>query len=221
LKAVVFDLDGTLIDSVIDFKKMKCMMIEYLESVGVTTGLLNDRMLSFEITDTAAENLRRKGFTKEQIAGVLKRVSGIMNQIDLEAVDKAAVLDGVPEALKVLKAEGFKLGVMTRGCREYTEKVLRKLSLRGYFDAVAARDDVDKPKPNPEHAFHLLSLLGVSAEEVLYVGDHGSDAECAERAGLRFVLLRRPGQSNEVSGESSSQVIESVEDVVRLVGVLR
>ena len=217
MKAVIFDLDGTLINSVIPFEKMKQMMIAYLESVGVSPDLLNDRMLNFEITGKAAEDLRAKGFPEEQIRTILGRISEIMNRVELESVDSAAATEGVREALRDLKANGLKLGVMTRGCREYAQKVLGRLGLREYFDAVVARDDVEKPKPNPEHAFHLLSLLGVSAAEALYVGDHWSDAECAKQAGLGFVLFGRPGQDTEPSREFSFEAVDDIRDVVSLV----
>ena len=217
MQAVVFDLDGTLVDSVIDFRKMKHMMIEHLESVGVTGGILNDNMLNFEITGKAEENLRAKGFTKEHIEKSLERVTEIMNQVELESIDRATAIEGAAEALEALKAKGLKLGVMTRGCREYAEKVLERLGLRRYFDAVVARDDVEKPKPNPEHAFHLLSLLAVSPEETLYVGDRWADAECARRAGLHFVLFGRPGHDHGPLKDSSLQVVDSIRDVVGLV----
>jgi len=217
MKAVVFDLDGTLINSVIQFERMKQMMIAYLEGVGVSPGLLSDQMLNFEITGKATEDLSAKGATDEQIATFLARVSEIMNQVELESVDRAVATEGAREALGDLKAKGLKLGVMTRGCREYAESVLSRLGLREYFDAVVARDDVDKPKPNPEHAFHLLSLLSVSAEDVLYVGDHWSDAECASQAGLGFVFFRRPGREVPPSGEFSFEVVDDIRDVVKLV----
>jgi len=217
MEAVVFDLDGTLINSVIQFEKMKQMMITYLEKAGVTPGLLDDGMLNFEITSKATEDLRAKGFGEECIAAVLGGVSEIMNHVELESVDRAAATEGVQEALRDLKAKGLKLGVMTRGCREYAERVLSRLGLREYFDAVVARDDVEKPKPNPEHAFHLLSLLGVSAAEALYVGDHWSDAECAKQAGLRFVFFGRPGQDTQPQGGLSFEAVDDIRDIVKLV----
>jgi len=61
LRAVIFDLDETLIHSGIDFKKMKSETIKFLQGVGVAHELLNNRMLNVEITRVAVENLRGKG----------------------------------------------------------------------------------------------------------------------------------------------------------------
>jgi len=191
LKAVIFDLDGTLINSAIPFEKMKLKIIKYLEEAGVTTGLLNKKMLNFEITRRAIDDLKNKGFSQQYIRETLCEVSRIMNEVELESLDGASLIPGVPETLKALKERGLKLGLMTRSCREYAEKILKRFNIRKYFDAVIARDDVENPKPDPTHAIRLLDLLDVSAEEALFIGDHWSDAECAKRSGLKFVLFSR------------------------------
>jgi len=89
--------------------------------------------------------------------------------------------------------------------------------LADYVDAIAARDDVEESKPNPEHAFHLLRLLGVSVEEALLVGDHWLDAECASRAGIRFVLFRRPDQDVQASQVHGYQAIGNMTEIVDVV----
>ncbi|RJS90435.1 HAD family phosphatase, partial [Candidatus Bathyarchaeota archaeon] len=143
LKAVIFDLDGTLINSAIPFEKMKLKIIKYLEEVGVTTGLLNKKMLNFEITRRAIDDLKNKGFSQQYIRETLCEVSRIMNEVELESLDGASLILGAAETLRALKERGLKLGLMTRSCREYAEKILERFNIRKYFDAVIARDDVE------------------------------------------------------------------------------
>jgi len=216
LRAIIFDLDDTLIHSGIDFRKMKSETIKFLQNVGVPSGLLNDRMVNFEIIRLSVENLRGKGFSKQEIQRVLASVNEIMNQVELESFDKAGVIDGVLETLKALKANGLKVGIMTRSCREYTEKVLAKFGLSNYVDAFAARDDVEKPKPNPEHAFYLLRLLGVSVDNALFVGDHWLDAQCAREAGIKFIMFRKQDQGIETSKECDYQTIKDIREIVNI-----
>lgn len=217
MKAVIFDLDETLIRSRIDFKKMKSEVIKFLQSAGVTRDLLNVGMLNFEITRVGAEDLRGKGSTEEEIRQVLARVTQIMNRVELESLEEATLIEGVPETLRSLKAEGLKIGIMTRSCREYTERVLAKFGLRDYIDSIAARDDVENPKPNPEHAIYLLRLLGVSAREALLVGDHWLDGLCAKDANVRFILFRRREQSLEPPKEYQYQTIDNMEELVKII----
>jgi phosphoglycolate phosphatase len=214
LKAVIFDLDGTLINSAIPFKEMKRKVIAFLHANGVDDRLLNEDMLSAEIIDLAICYLQRKDSSENQVSEILAQLSNIMNEVELQSTGNATVIEGVPRILGVLKERGLKLGVMTRGCSEYTHKILTKFSLNRYFDAVVARDDVDQPKPNPEHAFHVLKLLGVKAQETLFIGDHWSDAECAKQAGLNFVFVSH-GQGVEKVQELGYPIIENINDVVR------
>jgi phosphoglycolate phosphatase len=214
LRAVIFDLDGTLINSAIPFREMKRKVIAFLHANGVEERLLNEDMLSTEIIDLAICCLQRKDSSVNQVSEILAQVSNIMNEVELQSTGNATVIEGVPRTLRVLKERGLKLGVMTRGCSEYTHKILSKFSLNRFFDAIAARDDVDQPKPNPEHAFHLLRLLGVKAQETLFIGDHWSDAECAKQAGLNFVFVSH-GQGVEKVQELGYPIIENINDIVR------
>lgn len=215
LKAVIFDLDGTLINSAIPFKKMKTRIIKYLEDAGVTPGLLNEEMLNFEITRKAVDDLKSKGFSEKYIKKTLDEVSNLMNEVELESSDDASLIPGVPETLKALKDQGLKLGLMTRSCRKYAEKILGKFGLRRYFDVILARDDIENPKPDPSHAIELLKLLNVSAEETLFIGDHWSDAECAKSSGLKFVLFRRDENSHVEKSEFSK--IRNIKEILRII----
>ena len=216
LKAVIFDLDGTLINSAIPFKKMKRRIIEYLESIGVTRGLSNEEMLNFEITRKAVDDLKSKGFSQKYIKKVLDEVSDIMNEVELESYKDASLIPNVPETLEALKKLGLKIGLMTRSCREYTEKVLRRFDLWRFFDVIIARDDVENPKPDPSHAIKLLEILNVSAEETLFVGDHWSDAECAKKAGLNFVLFMQKEAASHVERLDVPK-IRDLKEVLRIV----
>jgi len=196
LKTVIFDLDDTLIKSKIPFKKMKIRIIEYLRKAGVSPSVISEDMMIFEITRKAVEDLKSKGFSEEYIEKVISEVTRLMNEVELESADDATLIPGVPETIRALKSNGLKIGLMTRSCRKYAEKILKRFGLLRYFDAILARDDVAYPKPNPSHAIELLKLLNSSVEEAVFIGDHWSDAECARRAGLRFIWFRHDNSHN-------------------------
>lgn len=215
MKAVIFDLDDTLIQSGIDFNKMKTKIIGYLQSVGVSAGVINNQMLNYEIMRIAEKELRLKGSSQQEITFIDARVQEIMNEIELESLDQAKLVYGVKSTLKTLKSLGIKIGIITNSCHEYAKSILEKFKLDKYIDVIVARDDVKKPKPDPEHANHLLKALEVSAKETLFVGDHWLDAECAGKSGVRFIFLdNKRAKSRKETMVLCCETIHSIRKIV-------
>jgi HAD superfamily hydrolase (TIGR01549 family) len=190
IKAVIFDLDDTLIRSGIDYRRMKTLLIKFLVESGVESNLLNENMLNLEIFRTAAENLRKKNFPENKIKNVLDRANQILNEVEMESLSKVRLMEGALETLLALKNRNVKVGIITNGCRRYAIEVIKMLSLEKYIDALVARDDVTDYKPSPEHLLKALEILGVSTSETIFVGDHWIDALCAKNAGVKFILLK-------------------------------
>jgi HAD superfamily hydrolase (TIGR01549 family) len=214
LKAVLFDLDGTLIDSEIDFRKMKRRSIRLLEDSGVDKGLLTEELLNYDIEKRAVENLRKKGYSEVQIQRVFRKVADIMNEIELEAIEDAKLLEGVVDTLVKLRELGLKIGIITRGCRQYANKILEKFELERLIDAVAARDDVLKPKPDPEHSRYLMEILGVKSSETVMIGDGPMDALCARNVGMRFFLVPKRNTNLMAFKEYSYETLRKMKDIV-------
>jgi len=213
---VIFDLDGTLIDSKIDFRKMKRRNIRLLEASGVEQGLLTQAMLNYDIERRAVEDLRTKGVSEEEIRRVFQKVSEIMNEIELEAIQDAQLLDGVAETLEKLKKLGLKIGIMTRSCREYANRIVEKFDLKKLIDVVAARDDVLKPKPDPEHPRHLMKILGVKPSETILIGDHPMDALCAKNIGMKFFLIPKRDTDFKAFEEYSHEILWNIRDIIHI-----
>jgi HAD superfamily hydrolase (TIGR01509 family) len=216
LKAVIFDLDGTLIDSKIDFRKMKRRNIRLLEASGVEPGLLTEEMLNYDIERRAIEDLRTKGVPREEVQRVFQKVAEIMSEIELEAVEDARLFDGVVETLEKLKGLGLKIGIITRSCREYASRILEKFGLEKLIDAVAARDDVSRPKPDPEHPRYLMKILGVKPSETVLIGDHPMDALCAKNVGTRFFLIPKRNTNFKAFKEYSHEVLWDIRDIIHI-----
>jgi phosphoglycolate phosphatase len=201
VKGVIFDLDGTLVDSKIDFRKMKRGAITVLEAAGVAPGRLTTAMLNYDIEHRAMADLRAKGVSEDEIRRALRDVAAIMNETELEAVEEVTLVEGAIETLEALRRRGVKLGIVTRSCREYTDQLLAKFGLDTLIDIVAARDDVATPKPDPAHPRYVMTQLGVTPSETVLVGDHAMDALCAQNAGMRcFVLVRGNTTFTAVAG---------------------
>ena len=211
VKGVVFDLDGTLIRSSVDFKAMKRRMIEILARYGVPRELLS--------TDkTTVENLRRAeriwdemGVDQEVRSKALREVEEVMNEAELEALPTVEAIEGVREALEKLRGKGLKLAVLTRGHQTYAVEALRRTGLLELIDVILTRDTVRKPKPNPEALLEAAERLGLGVDEIIFVGDHPIDSACAEGASVRFIAVLTGWMGeDEWRAEGVSEVVESV-----------
>jgi len=213
---VIFDLDGTLIDSKIDFREMKRRNTRLLEASGVEQGLLTEEMLNYDIERRAIEDLRTKGVSEEKIQRIFQKVADIMNEIELEAIQDAQLLDGVAETLEKLKKLGLKIGIITRSCREYANRILEKFDLKKLIDVVAARDDVLKQKPDPEHPRYLMEILSVKSSETILIGDHPMDALCAKNIGMRFFLIPKRDTNFKAFEEYSHEILWNIRDIIHI-----
>lgn len=186
IHAIVFDFDGTLMDSKIDYPRMGQLVADLLERYGMREPL-HDRRKVYQVIRGGARTLREFGHPEENIPVTLDEMEKVMNFIELEALATLELKPNAVEAVKMLHDEGYKLGVATRSHRDYTIQGLKKFSLLEYFHRVVARDDVDFPKPDPRHLLYTIKLLDSTPEVSLFVGDTTTDLEAAMGAGVRFI----------------------------------
>ncbi len=168
LDAIVFDLDGTLVQLTIDFGQMRAEVIEIVERYAVAVDARRQGLLTLElIADVTAELSRR---SPQQAARFAAEAHAAIEAIEVEAARRADLFAGVPELLAWLRDRGLKLGIITRNCRAAARKVLE--SLEPLVGVVLTRDDVPAVKPDPLHLRRALETLGVPGERALMVGDH-------------------------------------------------
>ncbi|MFY0660791.1 MAG: phosphoglycolate phosphatase [Shimia sp.] len=183
MQAVIFDLDGTLVDSAPDIRASVNVMLaeEGFEELDLPTvisfvgnglpTLVRRVMAYFDIEDT-------------QFSRLNARVLAIYNASTYE---HTVLYNGVRDVLSTLQAKGVRLGVCTNKPEEPARHVLQALDLTQFFDMVVGGDTFEKRKPDP---LPLLNVIGeTDLSDVLYVGDSEVDAETAQRAGVTFALF--------------------------------
>ncbi|MEM2790114.1 MAG: HAD-IA family hydrolase [Candidatus Bathyarchaeia archaeon] len=210
VRAVIFDLDDTLIHSRIDYAGAKKSLIKFFIEHGVEPSLLSESMPSLEIFKAAGESLRGKNLPEEFISRVFEGAKSMLSIFEIKALEGVKLMDGALETLNTLRKMGLKTGIVTNSCREYAARIIEMFSLDKYVDAFITRDDVNNLKPDPEHLLKALETLGVSADEAVFVGDHWIDAACAKRAGVKFILFRNNKWSFSETNVSKYAVIEEL-----------
>ena len=189
IRAIIFDLDVTLIRSAVDFGKLKRETIDLLVGEGLPVEKFSVEMKSYHILSLASELCRQKELSGDEIALIRRKVEAIWNRVELESVRDASLFEGAKDILLWLRKRGIKIGIVTRGCRAYAINALTVTGLLEMVDIVVGRDDTVQPKPHPEPLMRAMSMLGFVAEEVLMVGDSVDDEQCARGAGVHFLRV--------------------------------
>ena len=161
-RAVIFDLDGTLADSLLDFDAIR-------EEIGLRPG----EPILEQLADATPEERAR--------------AEEIMRRHERTAIAGATLTDGCADLLGHLAALEIPMGILTRNIREVVETFARTFGFR--FQAVYTRED-GPHKPAPDGVLALCEKLGARPAETLTVGDYKYDVIAGRRAGCRTVLLR-------------------------------
>ena len=183
--AIVFDLDGTLIDSAPD---LHAACVKMLADEGVRTPSLETvisyvgngvpRLVELAMADT--------GIAVDQHA---RLVQAYMAHYDADPATLTTIYPNLLPLLDALKSAGHKLAVCTNKPEAPARVILKMLDIEQYFDVVVGGDTLSVKKPNPEPLQHCLKLLGTNT--CLYVGDSEVDAETADRAALPMALFTK------------------------------
>lgn len=218
VRGIIFDLDGTLIRSSIDFPEMKRRMIEVLEDHGIPCGLLSSTETTVAILAEAEMIWKARGVPRAEREQAQSEVEDIMNQTELEAIPTVEEVEGAAEAIRRLREMGYMLAVLTRGHKTYAVEALGKAGMLGYFKLILGRGETPRPKPYAEALRHTAGLMGLGVGEVLFVGDHTIDANCAENACVQFIAVLSGLTKEEGWAEHGQETI--LGSVRELVGYL-
>lgn len=186
VRAVLFDLDGTLLDSIPDLSEA-ChrMMVELgraphsIDTIRtfVGKGMLNlvRRCLAEHGTASDAEMAAAVDAFRRHYA----EVNGLATTI----------YEGVVPALAALQAQGVAMACVTNKPAAFTGPLLERMGIAGYFGATVSGDTLAEKKPHPAPLIHACELLGVTVAESLMIGDSANDALAAQGAGMPVLLV--------------------------------
>lgn len=185
MRAVIFDLDGTLIDSAPDIWQAANAVLEgeglppvtFEQSrgfIGRGARVFVERM---ELAVTGANDPVRTAHLHARFLHFYER-----------AHENTRIYPHVPEVLELLRRQGVRLGLCTNKPLLPTQAALKHLGWASVFEVVIGGDSLPVAKPDPAPLLAVLEGMDLSLPEIVYIGDSETDAETAERAGARFGL---------------------------------
>ena len=199
LKLIIFDLDGTLIDTVADLGDAVNFALtqygfsersyqEVMSFVGNGTMKLIERALPADRqSDGALIEKVHKSFT---------------TRYSEHYADKSRVYDGIPEVVRTLKEQGLKLAVLSNKPDRFTKSLI-EMFFPGVFDVVLGSGENTPRKPDPTGEIGIINGFGLKQEEVVHIGDSDTDIKTAHNAGVRCIGCTwgfRPRQTLEAAG---------------------
>ncbi len=184
VKAVIFDYDGVLNDSL---SIIKGLYNEFYKR-GITNIYFKDDK---EFTDFFEGDM----WKNMEAAGmeVNKENKDLCNKVVKEVLTatdpKVKFFEGIDSLLLKLKGEGYKIGIASNGNKEIIISKLKSYGLDSVVDSIVGYEQVSRPKPSPEGLLKCLEELGVKPRNALYVGDMESDIRAAEAAGVKIIAV--------------------------------
>lgn len=207
MKAVIFDMDGVLIDSEPLHFKVDKMVLDKLK--------INESEYYLD---------RFVGYTNYEMWKIIKSEHSIEKSIDelidLQMTTKLKYLeeseykpiDGIKELLEELKRNKIPIGIASSSPRIFIEAVINKIGIAEYFDNWISGEEVEKSKPEPDVFLKAAELLGAKPVECVVIEDSRSGTIAAKRAGMKCI-----GYKNLNSGTQdlsmADTIVNSISDI--------
>jgi phosphoglycolate phosphatase len=180
-KLIIFDMDGTLVDSSITLVNAinhvrNNLLLEPMSQENIL-GKLNDHTINASKYFYEADSFKadHELWFSEYYKDNHKQ--------------ELILYKGIKELLDELKEKGFKLAIATNAYRISTKQSLIYLDIVDYFDAVVCSDEVSRGKPYPEMLHKILDELNIKADEAIFVGDGERDEEASKNAHIDYIMV--------------------------------
>nr|WP_148864906.1 HAD-IA family hydrolase [Marinobacter fonticola] len=191
--ALLFDLDGTLIDTAPDFVRCLNAIRKRYELPHLPEPEIR------EAVSDGARAMIKVGFgLSPEDDDYFDRHSEFLDLYESEVAVDTCLFPGMSDLLTWLEEHHIAWGIVTNKPRRFSVPLLHALDLYDRCDALVCPDDVSERKPHPESLFLASHLLRVDPKACIYVGDHIRDIEAGRRAGMttiaaRYGYIKHPG----------------------------
>jgi pyrophosphatase PpaX len=209
ITTVLFDLDGTLIDT------NELIITTYLHTLEkyYPSKYQREDVLPF-LGPTLHEVFGNMDPDRVEEMVSEYRAFNIANHDDL-----VKEFVGVKETVQTLKERGYKMGIVTTKRHDVTLKGLRLMELEDYFEVIVAYDHVEKVKPDPEPIFKALEQLDSTPEESIMVGDNFHDILAGKNAGTATAGVAWSIKGREyVAKYEPDYMLENMKDLLTILG---
>ncbi|MGQ9780648.1 MAG: HAD family hydrolase [Nitrososphaeria archaeon] len=213
IKAVFFDLDGTLVEFKLDVGRSKAEVLKLIISMVPNIEGLDGTKSYYHMLDEVSNSVDFQTYEK-----IRASLYAILDKYEEAAAKRTRLREGALNTLMYLKTSGRKIALLTNSGRSAVDYVLQRFNIGKYFDKVLTRDELKFMKPSPEGIYHLLNFFDLNPEECVIVGDGVIDIIPSRIAGLKSIIVSGGyGTIEKVVQEKPDYLISSLSDLASLI----
>ncbi|OHE57989.1 MAG: hypothetical protein A2Z47_15220 [Thermodesulfovibrio sp. RBG_19FT_COMBO_42_12] len=207
IKLIIFDLDGTLVDTSIDITNA----LNYaLKPYGLKDLTVND---SVKMVGEGITRLIEKLLGDKKIQARDDVIKKFLDYYSEHLIDYSSVYPHVKETIE--KLDGYKKAVISNKREYLSTELLGKLDLLKYFNLVIGSDTTSEKKPSAIPVIHAVTKLGVGPQESIMVGDSNYDIEAGKKAGVKTVAVTYGYRERQYLMDAD-YMIDSIEELFEL-----
>lgn len=208
LKALLFDLDGTLIDS-------SNLILDAFHHTSQTHNLPQTKADFFHHLKLGRvkEEIYEEFIDSKDIDHLIT-THNIFQNTHLERIE---IFADVQDVLHTLHEKGFQLGIVTTKGKARVEPLLQMHELAHYFETVITLEDITNPKPHPEPILKALEILKIKPEEAAMIGDSPADIKAGKAAGVKTVAVTYGFYGENIHQLNPDYVIGEIKELITLV----
>ncbi len=212
VKAVMFDLDGTLLDTAPEIASAANQTLADLN----LPELPKEQVINYigEGAQVLIKRFLTGRLNTEPDVGLFEQAQHLFFAHYANNVTHSRPFDGVLEGLQTVWRRGFKLACVTNKPEKFSLPLLVQTGLADFFDCVVSGDSLEKKKPHPMQLHHICKKLDVPEYEAMLVGDSNTDIEAAHAAGCFIITV--PYGYNQGKLIDTSRVDETINDLTEL-----
>ncbi len=206
-KAVLFDIDGTIIDS-----------WDFIFGAVKYTLKKHGHDISEEVLVSAMGGRSLLDYYKFLLPKAdWEEIAKSHNEFQQDKFDLGKPFPGAKKLLKKLKLQGYLMGAVSNRTRESLKITLDRAEFSHFFDIAVSAEDVKNPKPHPEHVLAALTYLKVEPKNSFMIGDTQHDIEAGKNAGVKTIGVTYGFLGKDIKDHNPDFVIDNLEELLRVV----
>jgi len=213
-KAVIFDLDGTIIQLELPLERMREDAKNFYIGEGLPPELLEPADGISSSTAKAKDYFLNNGMPHNEWDVMQQEIDVLMSRHETSSAKDVSLLDGALESIQAIKSMGIRTAVLTNNSRHATDIILKQVPLEDYFEIIQTRHESPSPKPYPDGLLHIVERLGINVNEAVYVGDAMIDGVASTRAGMPFWgVATGETKSHDLKSVGAERVLSSLREI--------